>query len=213
MKNDQFAASSVLTTLKTPASVTADSSTAGVDLTQFVGLLCFLLTSLNTAGTSPTLAAKLQHAQDTDLIGTITYAGTGDGTITEVWAGADAVEEDVTVTFSNATTAAVVGSVSGALGTATVGTKFTSAKIELMLTAGGTAFVNTDAFTIPVAARTWADVVAGAFTGLTTAASVQRLALNCDGLGRFLRVNFDIGGTENPAYTVGVAMLGLKQYS
>jgi len=213
MNIDQFAAAAALTTLKTPASVTADGNTAGIDLTQFSGLLCFLLTSLNTAGTNPTLAAKLQHAQDTDLIGTITYNGLADGTITEVWAGADAVTEDITVSFSSATEAAVAGSVSGALGTSTVGTKFSCAQIEFMLTAGETAFVNTDVFTIPVTARTWADVTGGAFTGLTTAASVQRKALGCDGLGRFLRVNFDIGGTDNPAYTVGIAMLGMKQYS
>jgi hypothetical protein len=124
-----------------------------------------------------------------------------------VEAGADAVAEDITITFSNATTAAVVGSVSGSLGSATVGTKFTSAQISFLLTAGATAFVNTDAFTVVVSARTYADVGGGAFTGLTTGTSVQKRNLNFDQLGRYLRMAYTIGGTVSPAYTITVAAL------
>lgn len=196
---------STLTTLQTPASISADGNTAGVNIRTLRGQGAVILTALKTAGTNPTLAIKLQHAANQeDLIGTITYSGTGNGTITQVYAGADAVAEDITVTFSNATTAAVVGATSGALGTATVGTVFSSANVTFLLTAGSTAFVNTDAFTIPVSARTYADVAGGVFTGLTTAASIQKIAVNFDNLGAYLRVNYDIGGTSSPAYTVAI---------
>lgn len=196
---------STLTTLQTPVSVSADGNTAGVNIRTLRGQGAVIMTALKTAGTNPTLAVKLQHAANQeDLIGTIAYTGTGNGTITQVYAGADAVAEDITVTFSNATTAAVVGATTGALGTATVGTVFTSANVTFLLTAGSAAFVNLDAFTIPVAERTYADVAGGAFTGLTTAASIQKIAVNFDNLGAYLRVNYDIGGTSSPAYTVAI---------
>lgn len=196
-----------LTTIQAPASISATGNSAGIDASTLAGLGCLVLTSRNTAGTNPTLALKLQHAQDTDLIGAVAYSGTGTGTITEVEAGADAVAEDITITFSNATTAAVVGSVSGSLGSATVGTKFTSAQISFLLTAGATAFVNTDAFTVAVSARTYADVGGGGFTSLTTGTSVQKRNLNFDQLGRYLRMAYTIGGTVSPAYTITVAAL------
>ena len=196
-----------LTTIQAPASISATGNSAGVDVRTLAGLGCLVLTSRNTAGTNPTLALKLQHSQEADLIGTVAYSGTGNGTITEVEAGAGAVAEDITITFSNATTAAVVGSVSGSLGTATVGTKFTSAQVSFLLTAGSTAFVNTDAFTVPVSARTYADVGGGAFTGLTTGSSVQKVNLNFDKIGRYVRMAYTIGGTVSPAYTLAVAAL------
>lgn len=196
---------STLTTLQLPASISASGNNAGIDARTLIAQGAILMTALKTAGTNPTLAVKLQHAQEADLIGTVAYTGTGNGTITEVEAGPDAVAEDITITFSNATTAAVVGSVSGALGTATVGTKFSCAQIAFLLTAGATAWVNLNAFTVPVSVRTYADVSGGAFTGLTTAASIQKKALNFDSLGRYLRINYVIGGTTSPAYTVAIA--------
>lgn len=210
MKPDGFASASTLTVLHTPAAVAANGNTAGVDIRDMQGEAAIILTTANTAGTDPTLAVKLQHAQDGDLIGTVAYAGTGDGTITEVEAGPDAVAEDFTVTFSNATTAAVVGSVTGAMGNATVGTKFTSAQLSFLLTAGATAFVNTDAFSFSATARTYADVGSGAFTGVTSGGSVQRLAIDTNRLGRYLRANFVIGGTVSPSYRVGIAALALQ---
>jgi flagellar hook protein FlgE len=59
--------------------------------------------------------------------GTPAYTGTGNGTITNVAAGAGAVAETITITAVDATHFSVSGSVSGALGTATVGTPFVSA--------------------------------------------------------------------------------------
>lgn len=77
-----------------------------------------------------------------------TYAGTGNGTISAYIGTATSVTEMFTITAINATTFSVVGSVSGALANATVGTPYTSAKINFTITAGGTAFVAGDVFTL-----------------------------------------------------------------
>lgn len=80
---------------------------------------------------------------------TPSFVGTGDGTI-DARGGSAGVAETITVTFTSATAFGVVGSVSGSLGTGTVGSAFTSTKANLTITAGGTAFVATDVFTFAV---------------------------------------------------------------
>lgn len=202
---------STLTTLQTPASVTADGNTAGVDCRSLVGQGAIILTALNTAGTTPTLAVKLQGTQDADVVTSVTPGtNAGDGTCTQVYGGPDAVAENITVTVKvGATTASVVGSVSGALADATIGTLYQSAKVEFLLTQGDTAFEADDSFVIVTTARTYADVAGGAFTGLTTGASIQKKAINFDQVPRYLRVNYDIGGTDSPDYTVAVAAQSL----
>jgi hypothetical protein len=77
------------------------------------------------------------------------FVGTGNGTIAAL-GGSAGVAETITVTFTDATHFGVVGSVSGSLGTGTVGTAFTSTKANLTITAGGTAFVSGDMFTFAV---------------------------------------------------------------
>ena len=197
---------STLTTLQAAAAISADGNTAGVDFRNLIGQGALILTALNTAGTNPTLAVKLQGTQDADVVTSVTPgANTGNGTCTQVYGGPDAVAENITLTFSNATTAAVVGSVSGALGNATVGTLFSNANVEFLLAAGSAAWISGDTIVIVTTARTYADVAGGAFTGLTTGASIQKKAINFDQLPRYLRVNYDIGGTVSPAYTVAVA--------
>ncbi len=197
---------STLTTLQTPASISADGSTAGIDARSLTGQGAIIMTALKTAGTNPTLAVKLQGTQDADVVTSVTPgANTGNGTCTQVYGGPDALAENITLTFSNATTAAVVGSVSDALGNATVGTLFSNANVEFLLTAGSAAWINGDTIVIVTTARTYADVAGGAFTGLTTGASIQKKAINFDQVPRYLRVNYDIGGTVSPAYTVAVA--------
>lgn len=197
---------STLTTLQTPAAISADGNTAGVDCRSLIGQGALILTAINTAGTNPTLAVKLQGTQDADVVTSVTPgANTGNGTCTQVYGGPDALAENITLTFSNATTAAVDGSESGALGNATVGTLFSNANVEFLLTAGSAAWINGDTIVIVTTARTYADVAGGAFTGLTTGASIQKKAINFDQVPRYLRVNYDIGGTVSPAYTVAVA--------
>lgn len=76
------------------------------------------------------------------------FAGTGNGTISGLIGGSASVAEVVTITFTDATHFDVAGSVSGAIASGTVGTAFSSTKIKFTITAGGTAFVATDVFTI-----------------------------------------------------------------
>jgi hypothetical protein len=213
MNLDDFAGACTQTSLRAPATVNADGNTAGVDCLHLKGKCLVALASLNTAGSTPTLAIKLQHSPEADLIGAISYSGTGNGTLTQVEATADAVAETITLTASNATTFAVVGSVTGAMGNATVGTEFVSAQVRFLITAGSVAFTSGAAFTVAVSARVYADVPGGAFTGLTTGASQQKLQVNADQLGRFWRINHDIGGTGSPAYTYGVAVYGMTDPS
>lgn len=76
----------------------------------------------------------------------LAYAGTGNGTLTGHIGTATSVVETITATATSATSFTVTGSVTGALGTATVGTPFTSSKCAFTITAGGTAFVAGDVF-------------------------------------------------------------------
>jgi hypothetical protein len=66
--------------------------------------------------------------------------------------------ETWTITFTSASAFGVSGSVSGAQAAGTVGTNYTSntpaGRISFLITAGGTAFVSGDTFTIPVVANT-----------------------------------------------------------
>ena len=201
---------STLTTIQTPASISADGNTAGVDVRSLIGQGAVIMTALKTSGTNPTLAVKLQGAPDGDVVTSVTPgSNTGTGTCTQVYGGPDAVADTITVTLTNATTATVVGGTSGSLANATVGTVYSSAQVTFLLTAGSTAFANNDTFAIITTARTYADIEGGAFTGLTTAASIQKKAINFDQAPRYLRANYDIGGTDSPAYTVAIAAQSL----
>lgn len=98
--------------------------------------------------------ADLLNVLDTFLTATgmaltPSFTGTGNGTI-DARGGSAGVAETITVTFTSATAFNVVGSISGSLGSGVVGTPFTSTKANLTITAGGTAFVATDAFTFVV---------------------------------------------------------------
>jgi len=74
------------------------------------------------------------------------YTGTGDGTMDAQLHQGAAVAETITVTASAATTFTVTGSVTGAMGVATVGTLFDSPQLSILLVAGTIAFVAADEF-------------------------------------------------------------------
>jgi hypothetical protein len=98
--------------------------------------------------------ANLLNLLDTFLTGTgmaltPSFVGVGNGTI-DAHGGSAGVTEVITVTFTSSTAFSVSGSISGALGTGTVGTLFTSTKANLTVTAGTTAFAAADAFTFSV---------------------------------------------------------------
>lgn len=107
------------------AVVNADAQSTGVDISAYDGQVMFVLNTLNTAGTNPTLAAKLQHS---DVIG------------------------------------------SG-----------------------------------------YTDVTGGGFTAAAAVATAQKIALNSDNLKKYVRVDFDIGGTDTPAYSVSANIIGPKK--
>lgn len=57
---------------------------------------------------------------------------------------------------------------------------------------------------------TYTDISGAAFTQVTTAASVQKINVQVDGLKQFVRVVDTVSGTS-PSFTRGVALVGLKQ--
>lgn len=83
----------------------------------------------------------------------LSYSGTGDGTFGAYSGGASSVAEVFTITATTATNFTVVGSVTGSIGPATVGTPFAHATIEFTITAGGTPFVSGDVFQISTAPK------------------------------------------------------------
>jgi hypothetical protein len=88
------------------------------------------------------------------VLGTIAYAGTGNGTLTGVEASPSAVSETWTITCSaaaaNGGTFSVTGSVSGAQADAVVGTPYDNGLIKFTLNDGSADFIVSDAFNIPV---------------------------------------------------------------
>lgn len=78
-------------------------------------------------------------------------SGAGNGRLARLNASTGAVAETITVTFSSATDFTVNGSVSGALGSGTVGTLFNN-KVRFIATAGTTPWANTHTNTITVVA-------------------------------------------------------------
>jgi len=83
----------------------------------------------------------------------LSYSGTGTGTLTDYSGGASSVAETFTITATSPTVFDVVGSVSGDIGDATVGTPFSHAKLEFTITAGGTAFIVGDEFVLSTAPK------------------------------------------------------------
>src|SRR5258708_4615921 len=112
------------------------------------------------------------------IVGTPTYAGTGNGTISGLTGAAATVAETMTMTAVDATHFTVSGSVSGVLGTATVGTAFTSGQIGLMIAAGSNAFIAGDKVTLGPAPGTLAKIPPNPLTNFADAASNQTFNWN-----------------------------------
>lgn len=72
------------------------------------------------------------------------FSGTGNGRITGLIGTASSVQETLTVTFSSATAFSVAGSVTGAMGSGTVGAAFAHARAAFTITAGSTAWAAGD---------------------------------------------------------------------
>lgn len=112
--------------------------------------------------------------------GVPTYGGTnvGNGTISGEAAPASTVAQTITMTATSATQFTVVGSVSGALGTAVVGTPFTSGQVDFTIAAGSTAFAAGDTITIPTTAIALGNDTAIPITGFADGATNQTFNWN-----------------------------------
>jgi hypothetical protein len=79
----------------------------------------------------------------------VRYQGVGNGTLTQLMGGSASVLETFLLTATSSTNFTVVGSVSGALSAATVGTPYTGGtKLQFLLTAGSINWAAGDVFTI-----------------------------------------------------------------
>jgi hypothetical protein len=94
-------------------------------------------------------------------LGAHSPANTGTGSVANITAGEATVEEIITITCtataSNSGTFSVVGSVSGDIGTATVGTRFASPQIQFTIEDGNPDFIVGDAFIYTVVLEAPAD--------------------------------------------------------
>ncbi len=113
-------------------------------------------------------------------VGTPAYkaGNTGNGTVSGLSATASTVAQTVTMTATSATSFTVVGSISGAMGTATVGTPFTSGPLNFTIAAGSTAFAAGDTITVPTTALTLANIKAIPITGFANGATNQTFNFN-----------------------------------
>lgn len=127
------------------------------------------------------------------------FTGVGNGDLVNYAGKAASVAETITCTATTSTTFSVSGSSSGALGTATVGTPFTSAVIDFTLTAGGTAYQAGDVWTINTSPK-W--VGHRPFNGAWTA--------DKSNLGT---VNINPGGNPHVAQIKTIAAVEIREVS
>lgn len=111
----------------------------------------------------------------------LAYSGTGNGTLTGYIGTAGSVVETVTATATSSTSFTVVGSVSGSLGTATVGTLYSGSKCAFTINAGGTAFVAGDAFTFNTSPKWTRQRLAGVSEVAKYTASMTGYSVLIDG--------------------------------
>ena len=97
------------------------------------------------------LAAKLDAWLTVGSAYGLTYSGVGNGRLTAYRGGASSIAETFMITATSSTSFTVVGSMTGSIGPATVGTPFSHAKIAFTIVAGATPFVSGDTFTISTA--------------------------------------------------------------
>ena len=112
----------------------------------------------------------LSHAPGTPAAAVAGIGNAGNGTVGSISAGVIVQGGVYTLFATAATTFDVVDPDGVNLGTATAGTAFTSAEINLTITAGGTAFVAGDNFAINVP-------LTGAFKAYTGAANLPAVAV------------------------------------
>ena len=110
------------------------------------------------------------------VVGTPSFSGLGNGTIGSITATDNKVKpQTFTVSFTSATAFTVRGSISGFIGSGTVGTPFTSSRINFTVTDGSVDFQSGDSFTFGVAYAATPGVNTG--NGTVTGISADTLAV------------------------------------
>ncbi len=127
----------------TAVELTGGTFLCGTEATPFAGKFRLTLTGAESG------RANRFVADDRNSFGTVVRTGTGNGTLRMLTAISGAVAETITVTFSSATAFSVSGSVSGALGSGTVGSWFDN-KVSFLATAGSTPWAASATVTIRV---------------------------------------------------------------
>lgn len=267
--------------LLTPASVSSTGGQADLSILGYTRKGRVTLQSFNTAGTNPTLAAKLQHSAGLMRGLEQSSAGSTDnklnsGATTNVnlglkftQSGARSVKRIAlqlknpgTITAGKVLTLAIKADSAGSPGATVLGTAgtvlcsavaatygwvvFTFATPvdladatvyhlalscdytahatnciywrSLTVASGGSvetfdntnwaAVTATESFEVYVDQFSFSDVTGGAFSGATTGGAISTVEFNIIDLQPNLRVYFTIGGTSNPAYTVGASFSG-----
>lgn len=145
-------------------------------------------------------------------VGTIGGTRTGTGTLTAIEASPTSVTETwtltCTATATNGGTFSVVGSVSGSVGSATVGTTFTHSKITFLISDGATDYASSDTFTIPVTESTNPTASRWAVLRYDTASATRELILQGSGLSGTEQIFVGFRSYESVAsdyYNVSVA--------
>lgn len=134
------------------------------------------------------------HAWGLRFMGTGNGRLRGPGGTTGGYIGTVAsVTETITITATSATSFSVVGSVSGSLGTATVGTDFSSSVVRFRIVAGTTAFVAGDKFTLNTGPRWTRERLGGCIESTYRTGSYNNLQILFDDL-----INAQVSATTLP---------------
>lgn len=130
---------------------TVVGSNSGIIGTGVVGTP-FSSTKVNftvTAGSTP--FSQDDYFQFDLVYAPTTYVGTGNGKMTQIAADVNAIDETWTVTFTSATNFTVTGSVSGPTASGVIGVAYDNNFLNFLISAGTTAFVAGDEFTVTLA--------------------------------------------------------------
>ena len=144
---------------------------------------------------------------------------TGNGTIGTLSVGATPKIGAYALVATSATNFTVTDPEGTALGAATVGTPYTSAEINFTITAGATAFVAGDSFTLTVldAIGTYIESVRTAVDGSQTPVAILADAADASGgpvtTGAYLAGEFNLNAlTFDPSWTPAQLIPALRQY-
>lgn len=170
---------------------------------------------------SGTLVRGAILGQKTDDSTTVTAGATntGNGTVGSLTLGDTPVYGVFTLTATSATNFSVVDPEGNALANLTVGTAYTSASINLKITAGGTAFVAGDTFAIEAVEATGDYILSvktasdGSQTPTAVLVSSTDASVSPQDAGAYVLGEFNENAiTFDPSWTLGALRTALRAY-